>query len=105
MASLYGIETEQDCRNEIDELLRAPALNGNANKETTAALKSCLADLHKQANSARGQRQMSEVERRYFWPAIEEAHANAPNVNSQRTWQEGLDEIELNLKYYRPKEG
>jgi len=27
-----------------------------------------------------------------------------PNVNSSQTWQDGLYEIRLDLKYYRPKE-
>ncbi len=104
MSSLYGIETEQDCREKIDEVLQSPALCGTINKETISVLKFRLAEYHQKGNNLKGRSQMSRAERVFFWAAIHEAYTKAPNVNSRHTWRRGLQEIELNLKYYRPKE-
>jgi hypothetical protein len=104
MSSLYGVETEQDCREKIDEVLQSPALCGTINKETISALKSRLKAYHQKGNNLKGRSQMSRAERVFFWAAIHEAYIKAPNVNSRHTWQKGLQEIESNLKYYRPKE-
>jgi hypothetical protein len=104
MSSLYGVETEQDCREEIDEVLQSPALCGTINKETISALKSRLAVYHQKGNNLKGRNQMSRAERVFFWAAIHKAYTKAPNINARHTWRKGLQEIESNLKYYRPKE-
>lgn len=104
MANLYGIESEQDCRNEIDKLLQSPALHGTVNKETIAALKSRIKEYYKKGDSLKGRSQMSPVERQWFWPAIHEAYVKAPNVSSRRTWNDGLHDIKYYLIYHRPKE-
>jgi len=104
MASLYGIESEQDCRNEIDKLLQEPALHGDVNKETIAALKSRLKEYYKKGSGDKAQRQMSKVERAFFWPAIQDAYVHAPNLNSRSTWPGGLYDIDDYLRHHRPKE-
>ncbi len=104
-SSLYGITTDAACRARIDEIL---ALNQCAAQTMTRkdveAVKVRLAECYKMGNSDRGKAQMSDVERVFFWPAIAEAYVRAPRLNSQRTWREGLSEIESNLRYYRPRE-
>jgi hypothetical protein len=104
MSSLYGIESEQDCRSEIDQLLQSPALLGAANKDTIADLKSRLKEFYKKGDSDKGQSKMSKVESAYFWPAIRDAYVNAPNLNSPRSWQTGLNDIEDYLRYHRPED-
>jgi predicted transcriptional regulator len=100
MASLYGIESEDDCRKKIDELLELHRRAEKAmNKESIAALKSQLKDYYERADDSR----MSAVERACFWPAIQEAYVRSPNLARPQTWRDGLYEIELNLRYYRPK--
>jgi hypothetical protein len=101
--SLYGIESEQDCRDRIDELLESPALNGTVSKETVAALKTRLAELYREGTSARGQGQMSTVEQAYFWAAIQEAYPKSPKINAPSTWEGGLYDIADYLRHYRPK--
>jgi hypothetical protein len=100
---LYGIESEDECREKIDELLgQVEEAEQNASKETVSAVVSSLVAYHKQGNSLRAQSRMSGVERRYFWPAISEAHAYRPNLAKPRTWKESLEEVEYKLKKYRP---
>jgi hypothetical protein len=105
MSNLYGIESDDDCREKIDELLK---MHHHAeqvtNKGTIAELKNCLKEYYKMGNTNAGSDQMSHVERAYFYPAIKEAYVRAPNLASPKTWREGLYEIESNLRYYRPKE-
>jgi hypothetical protein len=99
MASLYGIESEDDCRVKIDELLqKVYVARRKLVKDTVADLKSDLERYYKQRDDVR----MSQIERIWFWPAIQHAYVGAPHLGSPKTWREGLNEIELNLKYYRP---
>jgi hypothetical protein len=104
VASLYGIESERDCRNEIDKLLQSPALHGTVNKDTVAALKSRLKEYYKKGDTQEGKSQMSRVERQWFWPAIRDAYVRAPNLGSPRTWLDALYNIKYSLSYRRPKE-
>lgn len=103
--SLFGIESEDDCRREIDALL---VLHARAKEEMSpegvAAIKSALGEYYRKGNSVRGTRQMSDMEQRYFWPAICEAYTRAPKLNSRRTWNEGLWEIEHSLTWHRPRD-
>jgi hypothetical protein len=104
MANLYGIETEQDCRDDIDELLQSPALRGTVNMETVSALKNLLKEYYNKGNSAKRKDQMSKVEGAFFWPAIQDAYVRAPNLAAQSTWSGGLYDINGYLRYHRPKE-
>jgi hypothetical protein len=100
--SLFGIESEDDCRKEIDALLELhDAARRAMNKETIAVLKSELGRHCKKGRSA--PEKMSSVEQRYFWPAVKEARAVAPNLGSRKTWSGGLDEIEHKLRSNRPR--
>jgi len=100
--SLYGIESDEDCRNKIDEILRSPAFHGTVNKETVSALKSVLSAYYRSGDSEKGQRKMSRVESAFFWPAIQEAYVRAPKLSSPSSWKDGVAEIEMDLKYRRP---
>jgi hypothetical protein len=101
--SLFGIESEDDCREKLDALLELQARASRAkNKEAIAALKSQLAYYYQKGDTNRGKQQMSQIEAQYFWPAVSKAYVNAPKLSSRRTWNEGLYDIELNLRYYRP---
>ncbi len=96
--SLYGIESEADCREKIDELLELHArAERTMNKESIRIIKDRLAGYRKAGNTNEGKRRMSSVEERWFWPAINEAYVKAPNLNAPKTWKEGLYEIHLNL--------
>jgi hypothetical protein len=103
--ALFGIETEADCCAKFDELLALHELADQArDKSTVAALKSSLEVYYKKGNTLRGERQMSPVEQRYFWPAVVRAFVRAPNLGKPGTWDDGLYEIRLNLMYYRPRQ-
>jgi hypothetical protein len=103
--SLFGIESEADCRKKLDALLefhdRASAAN---NKEAIGALKSELRNYYDKGDTIRGESQMSPIEKQYFWPAVLDAYVFAPKLSSPRTWSAGLDEIQHKLRFYRPKE-
>jgi hypothetical protein len=102
--SLFGIESDEECREKIDELLELHARANDAlNKEAIAALKSQLRDYYRKGDTNWGRQQMSQVEAQCFWPAIQEAYVRAPRLSSRRTWNEGLYEIEHSLCYLRPK--
>ncbi len=104
MVSLYGIESNADCREKMDELLRlVHRANQTSNKETIAELKFCLEAYYKNGNAERGKLQMSSVEQRYFWPAVQGAYVHAPHLGRPQTWTSCLYEIESDLNYYRPK--
>ena len=101
MASLWGIETEDDCRKKIDELLELHSVaEREMTKEALAILKSRLKEYYKQVDS----RRMSRVEGQWFWPAIQSACVKGPNLGSRRTWPVGLYQIEAELRYHRPTE-
>lgn len=103
--SLFGIESEEDCRRRLDALLELHALASQVmNKEAIAALKSQLRDYYRAGDTNRGRQQMSQVEAQYFWPAIQRAYVNAPRLSSRRTWNDGLYDIEHALRFLRPKE-
>ena len=106
--SLYGIETEGECRKEIDELLamvdfaeEALKIGSTTAKRVMEILKSRLEELYKKSNHTNEGR-MSAVEVAHFRPAIKEAYVNAPKLSSPKTWPEGLEEIRMNLRYRRP---
>jgi ElaB/YqjD/DUF883 family membrane-anchored ribosome-binding protein len=110
--SLWGVESKDDCRREIDRLLAMvdSALECVRAKSMTARhaveeLKSRLTELlHKKYNySSEGQ--MHPVERAYFWPAIAEAYVAAPNLSTPATWDVALEDVRMNLRYRRPPEG
>jgi hypothetical protein len=105
MASLYGIESEDDCRAKIDELLELHHRAEEAmNKGTITVLKTRLREYYKMGDTEKGRNQMSPIESAWFWPAIQRAYVGSPNLASPKTWHDGLYEIGLNLRYYRPKE-
>jgi len=104
--SLFGIESEDDCREKLDALLELhERANRATSKETIAALKSHLEDYYRKGATDRGRQQMSPIEAQYFWPAVEEAYVRAPRLSSRQTWTEGLWEIEHSLRYHRPTKG
>jgi ElaB/YqjD/DUF883 family membrane-anchored ribosome-binding protein len=106
--SVYGIETEDDCRKAIDELI---AMADSAEEElksgsvrsrhTVEALKSRLQELFKKNKRSSGPG-MSAVEAAYLWPAIQDAYVSAPKISSPKTWPAGVAEIKMNLRYRRP---
>jgi hypothetical protein len=103
--SLFGIESDAQCREEIDELLELHKRAEQATtKETIDALKSQLKHYYRMGDTSRGRQQMSQVEAHCFWPAIQEAYVRAPRLSSRRTWNEGLYEIEFALRNYRPRD-
>ena len=106
--SLYGIETEADCRKEFDELLamvdraeEALKIGSITAKQAMEVLKSRLEELYKKSNHTNEGR-MSAVEVAHFRPAVQEAYVNAPKISSPKTWPEGLDVIRRNLRYRLP---
>jgi hypothetical protein len=106
--SLYGIETEDECRKAIDELLvmvdraeEALKIASITAKRAMEVLKSAPEELYRKSNHTHEGR-MSAVEVAYFRPAIQEAYVNAPKLSSPTTWPEGLEEIRMNLRYRRP---
>jgi hypothetical protein len=101
--NLYGIETDTDCRRELDELTELNRIaQEHMDKDSVAAIKARLKFQYRKGNSERGRAQMSAIESAFFWPAINEAYVNAPNLNSRQTWREGLSNIEYYLNYYKP---
>lgn len=105
MKNLYGIETQDDCRRKIDELLEmTQQAQQTMNKEEISALKSRLETYYEEGNTEKGQDQMSWVESSFFWPAIREAYINAPKLNSPKRWGTCLYEIGSSLRYYGPQE-
>jgi hypothetical protein len=102
--SLFGIESAADCRRVRDTLLEMLEDAKRAmNKEAIATIKSRLKYYYQKGYSRRRGQQMSAVEEQYFWPAIQQAYVNAPNLGSRKTWTEGLSEIEHSLNYCCPK--
>jgi hypothetical protein len=101
--SLFGIESEADCRKELDELLELHSAAKRAmSEEAIAALKSRLKGYYEKRTGRRGHK-ASNTEEQYFCPAIQEAYVNAPNLRSRKTWNQGLRDVEFYLNYYRPK--
>jgi len=106
MSNLYDIESKDDCREKIDELLEVCHRTEQVmNKETVAGLKNRLKEYYKMGDTNKGSDQMSPVERAFFYPAIRDAYVRSPKLNSPKTWREGLYEIESNLRYYRDQLG
>jgi hypothetical protein len=104
MANLFGIDTEDDCREKLDELLQTCEDARQAmNKSIMSRLNDRLTEYHRMGNTNRGNDQMSTIEKNFFWPAIDGAHAIKPNVGSQQTWREKLYEVEAELQFYRSK--
>ena len=102
--SLYGIETEDDCRARIDELLEMQRLAKAAmDKVAIARLKTKLTECYTLGSTITGRDRMSKVEDIYFWPAIQEAHAFCPSLANRSAWSGGLDEVEWKLQSNRPK--
>jgi hypothetical protein len=103
--SLWGCETEDDCRRETDKLL-AMLYHAQATMTRTAveALKSRLKELYKRQTSQANKDRMSDAESAYFSAAVHHAYVHAPHLSSPNTWNDALSEMELDLKYNRPKE-
>jgi len=102
--NLFGIESEKDCQEKLDALLELHARAKEAmSKEAITALKSQLTDYYRKGCTNRGTQQMSSMESCFFWPAIREAYVRAPKLNSPKTWNAGLYDVESSLRYYRPK--
>jgi hypothetical protein len=103
---LYGIETETQCRERIDKLLEITHRAQKAiRKETVSVLIAALSEYRKLGNTIKGQEKLSDVERAYFWHAIDEAHAFRPNLAHPAEWREKLEEVEWKLKKNRPGDG
>ena len=102
MSSLYGINSVIWCRANLDELLK---WNREAKdcptKETITGITSRLKCFYKKGNTEKAQSQMSEIERAFFWPAIQEAYVKSPDLKKSSTWNEGLSDIERYLHHYR----
>ena len=71
-------------------------------KEIIGVLKAQIQQYYQKRNS-KSDAEMSDVERAYFWPAIQESYIRAPNPNSRNTWRLGLHDVKLYLTNYRPK--
>ncbi len=98
-ASVYGIFTEEDCKEALEQLL---VLNAKAqetpNRETVGQLKIVLHDHYEQGNGTNVA--MSAVERAVFFPAIHDSYVKAPAIDLPKTWKQGLNDIEFYLRYY-----
>lgn len=102
MSNLYGIDSVIWCRANLDELLKWNREAQECPSEgTITVITSRLKCLYKKGNTQRAQDQMSEIERAFFWPAIQEAYVKQPSLKKSSTWREGLSEIEYYLRYYR----
>jgi len=108
--SLWGVESKDDCRREIDKLLamvdraeKRLQVNSITARPAVEELKSHLKDLYDKYNHT-AEPQMSPVEHAWFWPAIQDAYVIAPNLSSPKTWAEGLEAVRTNLRYRRPPE-
>jgi hypothetical protein len=105
VANLYGVESEDDCRREIDELLAlVEQARAQPTKDTVGALNSRLTYYYKRGDSQKGRNQMSRVEESYFGAAVQGAYVERPNLNERSEWNSALYEVEEDLQYYRPKE-
>jgi hypothetical protein len=71
------------------------------NKENLSALKSRLKDYYDEGNAETRRDRMSQIESAFFWPAVQKAYVRSPNLNSKRTWREGLGEVEGEPHYWR----
>lgn len=102
MSNLYGIDSVISCRANLDELLK---WNREAQdcptKETIAGITSRLQCLYKKGNTEKAQDRMSEIERAFFWPAIQEAYVKRPDLKKSSTWNAGLSDVEYYLHHYR----
>ena len=97
--SVYGINTAEDCKRKIGELLELNRLaEETTNKETVARIKTPLHHYYKQGEYKDDA--MSGIEKAFFFPAIQESYVKAPNISSRGTWKTGLADIEFYLTYY-----
>jgi len=102
MSSPYGIDSVIWCRAHLDELLKwSREAKGCPTKETITGITSRLKCFYKKGNTEKAQSQMSEIERAFFWPAIQEAYVKSPDLKKSSTWSEGLSDIERYLHHYR----
>jgi len=102
--SLWGVQTESECRAKIDAFLeRHRVAEQTPTKDTIKDLNNELAAYCKQGDTNKGTNKMSKIERAFFWPAIQEAYVKRPKLNDRSTWGPGLSDIEYSLLYYRPK--
>ena len=102
MSSLYGIDSVIWCRAHLDELLKwSREAKDCPTKETITGITSRLKCFYKKGNTEKAQSQMSEIERAFFWPAIQEAYVKSPDLKKSSTWNEGLSDIEHYLHHYR----
>ena len=99
--SVYGIESEYDCRKKIDELLvKVDFASEVMDRENISDVKAELKKYFRQ----RDDKNFSKIERQCFWPAIHKAYVRSPHLGRPQTWRTGLYEIRLQLKFLRPTE-
>ena len=99
--SVYGIETEDDCRMKIDALLAKVDFASNImNRENISDVKADLKKYFRQ----RDDKNFSKIERQCFWPAIHKAYVRSRHLGRPQTWRTALYEIRLQLKFLRPAE-
>jgi len=63
--------------------------NSQHHKDDISLAMSHLDDYFKRGNAEKYKEKMSKVERDFFWPSIQEAHALKPHLNSRKTWPSG----------------
>jgi hypothetical protein len=97
--SVYGIRTAKDCKRTLEELLALNRIAKEAmNRETIGRIRNALRDYYKHGDNKEDA--MSQVEKAFFFSAIHESYVKAPALNSPKTWNQGLDDIEDYLTYY-----
>jgi hypothetical protein len=100
MASQWGIETQDDLRRKIEELLALTnAAQRALTKEAITALRLPLTEYHKRPDS----RRMSQVERDQFSRMVHVAFIQLPKLSASRTWENRLFEMESTLRLYRSR--
>ena len=100
----------QSYSNAIDEIFtlfddRGFVLKGQKEKAQTllTKLKEEFKNDYKSRDTNRGDEQMSDVERRYFFPAIHEAHTSIhikTNSIPSEKWYHELGDAQSTIKYY-----
>lgn len=109
--SLYGIETEDECKRAIRELVEmtntaeeALRTGSMTAKVAVEDLKLRVTELFKKNKRSFGPR-MSAIEEAYFWPAIQNAYIGLPKISSPKSWVKGVAKVKMSLRYghHQPK--
>jgi hypothetical protein len=67
MPNVFGIQSDADCQNKIDELLElCRAAEQSMKNETIANLNASLTEYHKAGNTLKAESRMSVAEKVYF---------------------------------------